>query len=56
MEKAINSIIILLCGLCFFAIIGGFSDALTSKESAGIIGGCLIALAALGKLPTHKAN
>lgn len=56
MEKAINSVIILLCGLCFLAIVGGFSDALTAKESAEIMGGCLVVLAVVSKLPTHKVN
>ena len=56
MNKAINTAIILFLGLVVLAIVGGFSDALTSKESAEIMGGCLVGLAVLGKLPDYKKH
>ena len=56
MEKAINIIISIVLGLISFAIIGAFCDALTNIEAVEILGGCMIALVAISKLPTPKAN
>ena len=56
MRKAMNLAIILLLGFVVLAIVGGFSNALTSQESAEIMGGCLIGLAVLAKLPIHENN
>lgn len=56
MEKAKNIVISSVLGLTTFAIVASFCDAISNVEAVGILGVSFIALVALSKLPTPKAN